>query len=123
MRSANIVKKLEKEGYNIVYKKWGYWDNIPHVELDGFSFTIAEKTYRDNWQSCIVDFIYTHVLDALDLAKTYNPIIIKKIEQVPLEQWYYSQYLILNMGDYYRYKKDLYPFNDYYKVLERLKIK
>ena len=121
LKSVNIVKKLQKEGYNIIYKKWGYCPNIPHVQLEGFDFSIAEKTYQGNWQSCKTDFIYTHVLEALDLAKTYNPIFLRKIEQVPLEQWYYSQYLILNMEDYYKYKKGIHPFDNYYKELERLK--
>lgn len=121
MKSNNIVKRLEKEGYTIFYKKWGYWDNIPHVKLDGFSFTIAEKTYKGNWQGCNLNFIYNHVLEALDLAKTYNPIFLKKIEEVPLEQWYYGRYLILSMEDYYQYKKGVYPFDGYYKELERLK--
>lgn len=123
MKSNNIVKRLEKEGYNIIYKKWGYWDNIPHVEFEGFYFAIVEKTYRDNWQSCRTNFIYNHVREALYIAQKNNPLFIRKIEQVPLEQWYYSRYLILNMGDYYQYKKGIHPFDNYYKELERLKMK
>lgn len=122
MKSYNIVKKLEKEGYNIIYKKWEYWDNIPHVELDGFNFSIAEKKYNGNWQSCKVDFIYNEVRQALHIAEKNNPILFKKIEEVPSETWYYSRYLILNMEDYYQYKKGVYPFdNDYHKVLKQLK--
>ena len=121
MKSTNIVKRLEKEGYKIIYKKWGYWDNIPHVQLEGFDFTIADKVWKDNWQGCCLDFVYNEVLQALYIAERNNPVFLKKIEQVPLEQWYYGRYLILSMEDYYQYKKGVYPFNGYNKELERLK--
>lgn len=122
MKSINIVKRLKKEGYKIVYKKWGYWNNIPHVQLDGFDFAIVEIKHNGNWQSCKVDFIYGHVQHALSIAQNNNPIIVRKIEQVPLEDWYYNRYLILSMEDYYLYRKNIYPFDDdYYNVLERLK--
>lgn len=120
MRSANIVKKLEKEGYKIYYKKWGYWDGVPHVQLEGFDFTIAEHVYLKNgWMGCNVNFIYNHVLEALDLAKNNNPITVKKMNN---GYWDYSIYLIDSMEDYYMYKKNKYPFDDdYSKILERLK--
>jgi len=120
MKSDNIVKRLEKEGYKVTFKKWGYWDNIPHVVLDGFSFTIAEHVYLKNgWMGCNLNFIYNHVQEALDLAKTYNPIILKKMND---GYWDYSIYLILSMENYYMYKKNKYPFDDdYYNVLEQLK--
>ena len=122
MKSENIVKKLEKEGYKIVYKKWEYWDDIPHVVLDGFDFAIVEHVYLENgWQGCLVDFIYNHVQEALYVAKKNNPIFFKKIKEVPWEGWYYGSYLILSMEDYFNYKKGIYPFNGYYKELERLK--
>lgn len=121
MKSYNIVKKLQKEGYKIVYKKWSYWDNIPHVELDGFDFSIAQKKYNGNWQSCKVDFIYNEVRQALYIAERNNPVFLKKIKEMPGQEWYYGRYLIRNMEDYQAYKKNLYPFNEYYKVLEKLK--
>ena len=121
MKSSNIVKKLQKEGYKIIYKKWGYWNNIPHVQLNEFNFAIAEYTETNGWMGCNLDFIFNQVQHALDIVRRNNPILLKKIEQVPLEDWYYSQYLILNMEDYYQYKKKRYHFNDYYKVLEQLK--
>lgn len=121
MKSYNIIKKLEKEGYKIHYKKWAYWDGVPYVELDGFEFAIADRVWEDHWQGCKLDFIYNHVQDALYLAQNNNPIILKKIEQVPWEGWYYGRYLIKNMEDYYSYKKGCYPFDEYYKILEKLK--
>lgn len=121
MKSYNIVKKLEKEGYKIYYKKWNYWDGIPHVELDGFEFTIADRVWKDNWQGCQLDFIYNEVLQALYIAEKNNPVFLKKIEQVPFESWYYSRYLILSMLDYYNYMEGVYPFNEYYQILEKLK--
>ena len=117
MKSDNIVKRLEKEGYKIFYKKWGYWDNIPHVQLEGFDFTIAKIVFKNNWQSCRIDFIFNEVRQALHIAEKNNPIILEKTE----EELDYGRYLILNMGDYEAYKKRIYPFNDYYKVLEQLK--
>ena len=122
MRSYNIVKKLEKEGYKIVFKKWGYWDSIPHVQLDGFNFTIAEYVNKGGWLGCNLNFIYNQVQHALNLAELNNPIILKKIKESPSEDWYYSRYLILTMEDYYMYKKNIYPFDeDYYNILEQLK--
>lgn len=121
MKSKNIVNKLEKEGYNIIYKKWAYWDGVPHVELDGFDFAIAEYTQQNGWLGCNLDFIFNQVQEALYIAQRNNSILLKKIEESPSEEWYYGRYLILNMEDYYQYKKDIYPFDEYYKVLERLK--
>jgi len=121
MKSANIVKRLEKERYKIFYKKWGYWDNIPHVQLEGFDFAIVERVWSDGWQGCRMDFIYNHVQEALYLAQKNNPILLKKIEQVPLEKGYYARLLILSMQDYYSYQKKRYPFDEYYKVIEKLK--
>lgn len=121
MRSANIVKKLEKEGYNIVYKKWEYWDGIPHVQLNGFEFAIVEYTGTNGWLGCNLNFIYNQVKEALYIAKKNNPILLKKIKEAPGQEWFYSRYLILNMQDYFQYKKDKYPFDNYYNVLERLK--
>ena len=123
MKSYNIVKRLEKEGYNIVYKKWAYWDGVPHVKFEGFDFAIAEYVHLKNgWMGCNVNFIYNHVLEALNVAKNNNPIILKKIKQVPSESWYYSRYLILSMENYYLYKKNIHPFDDdYCKVIEQLK--
>ena len=118
MKSHNIIKKLEKEGYSITYKKWGYWNNIPHVVLDGFSFAIAEYTHpQGGWLGVNKDFIYNHVLEALELAKMNNPILLKKIEA----GWDYTRYLILSMNDYYLYKKQKFPFNEYHEILEKLK--
>ena len=121
MKSANIINRLEKEGYKIVYKRWSYWDGVPHVQLQGFDFAIAEIKHRGNWQSCRVDFIYNEVRQALYIAERNNPIFLKKIEEEPGSDWYYSRYLIKNMGDYYEYKKGIYPFNEYYPMLQKLK--
>ena len=120
MKNDNIVKRLQKEGYKITFKKWEYWDSIPHVQLDGFEFAIAEKKHKGNWQSCQVDFIYNEVLHALTLAKDSNPILLKKIKQVPSESWYYGRYLILSMEDYYLLRKNKYPYNESWEVLQRL---
>ena len=122
MKNYKIVKRLEEQGYKIFYKKWGYWDGIPHVQLQGFDFAIAEIKHRRNWQSCRVDFVFHEVQQALYVAQKNNPIILKKIREMPGDDWFYSRYLIQNMGDYYYYKKGLYPFNrDYSRVLEKLK--
>lgn len=120
MKSVNIVKRLEKQGYEITYKKWSYWDGVPHVELDGFSFAIAEIE-GEEWISLNLDFIYNHVEDALYIAKRNNPIFIKKIEESPAQSWYYSRWLILSMQDYYEFKKQIYPYDEYYSILQKLK--
>ena len=121
MKSDNIVKRLKKEGFKIVYKKWAYWDGVPHVEFEGFDFAIAKIVSRDNWQSCRIDFVYNEVRQALYIAQRNNPVFLKKIEQMPGEDWYYNRYLIRNMDHYEAYKKNEYPFDHYYKVLQKLK--
>lgn len=120
MKSVNIVKKLQKEGYKIVYKKWAYWDGVPHVQCEEFEFAIADRVWTGNWQSCRVDFIYNEVCQALYIAQKNNPILLKKIEQVPSESWYYERYLILSMGDYYLYRKDKFPYNESWDILQKL---
>lgn len=122
MKSQNIVKKLEKEGYKIVYKKWGYWDGVPHVQLEGFDFAIAECTCQNGWSTLNLNFIFNEVQQALQLAKNGNSIILKKIKEAPFEEFYYARFLLLNMGDYYKYKKGIYPFDiDYLRIKEKLK--
>lgn len=122
MKSYNIVKKLEKEGYKIVYKKWGYWDSIPYVQLDGFDFAIAECYCENGWSGINQNFIFNEVEQALQVAKNSNSIILKKIKESPSEEFYYARYLILSMGDYYQYKKSIYPFDDdYLRILFKLK--
>lgn len=121
MKSVNIIKRLEKEGYEIIYKKWQNWNTIPYIRLDGFDFTIAKKVHDENLGSCKLDFVYHEVQEALDIARKNNPLFIKKIEQSPSENWRYGRYLILNMGDYYAYKKGKYPFHFYFPVLDKLK--
>lgn len=124
MKSVNIVKKLEKQGYNIIYKKWTYWNNIPYVVLNGFDFAIAEMK-DGNSIYLNLDFIFNHVQEALDIAQRNNPIFLKKIKELPQKEWErkwcYNRCLILSMDDYYRYTKRLYPYENYYKVLEKLK--
>jgi len=123
MKSNNIIKKLENQGYKITFKKWGYWNNIPHVQLNGFNFAIAEYVHFSSGSMGInLDFIYNHVLEALDVVKTNNLILLKKIEESPTEDWLYSRYIIRSMEDYYSYKKNIYPFDDeYWTILEQLK--
>lgn len=120
MKSVNIVKKLEKKGYKVVYKKWGYWDNIPHVQLNGFDFAIAEKVWRDNWQSCKTDFIFNEVLHAITISKDINPILDKKINQDKINNYWYSRYKILSMEDYYLYRKNKPPYDESWEVMQKL---
>ena len=121
MKSDNIVKRLEKEGYKITFKKWGYWNNIPHVQLDGFDFTIAETVWSDGWQDCQLDFIYNEVLHAITIAKDVNPILDKKINQDKINNYWYNRYKILSMDDYYLFKKNKYPYNETKEVLKKIK--
>ena len=120
MKIENIVKRLEKEGYKIFYKKWGYWNNIPHVELNGFDFAIAERVYKNNMQGCKIDFIYNEVLHAITIAKDINTILDKKINQDRINNYWYSKYKILSMDDYYLYRKDKPPYNESWEVMQKL---
>ena len=120
MKSDNIVKRLKKEGYKITFKKWGYWNNIPHVQLDGFDFTIAETVWSDGWQGCRMDFIYNEVLHAITIAKDINPILDKKINQDKINNYWYNRYKILSMEDYYLYRKNKPPYNESWEVMQKL---
>ena len=117
MKSYNIVKKLEKEGYKVVYKKWGYWDGVPHVRLDGFDFAIAECTLVAGAYGVNMDFIYNHVLDATTVAENVNYYILRLIEAKPEKGYEYEPYLVLSMQDYYKYLKRQYPW-DYWSHVE-----
>ncbi len=120
MKSYNIVKKLQKEGYKITYKKWGYWDGVPHVQLDGFEFAIAEYTYQNGWMGCNLDFIFNEVLHAISIAEDVNPILDKKINQNKINNYWYNRYKILSMEDYYLYRREIYPYNESWEVLQKL---
>lgn len=119
MKSENIIKKLEKEGYKIEYKKWGYWDNIPYVQLDGFDFAIAETTGKKSI-GLNLNFIFNEVLHAITISKDINPILDKKINQDKVNNYWYSRYKILSMEDYYLSRRDKYPYNESWDVLQRL---
>ena len=85
MKVDNIVKKLEREGYEIIYKKWGYWDGIPFVKLDGFDFAIVEGITINNSYTINMEFVYNHVLDAISIAEEYNYLILDLIKNKPVE--------------------------------------
>lgn len=120
MKSENIVKKLQKEGYSITFKKWSYWDGVPQVQLDGFSFAIAEMK-GETQISLNLDFIFNHVQHALHVAEKNNPIFLRKIKEEPENCYYMQQYLIRSMDDYYLYKNGACPYENYHNVLEKLK--
>ena len=119
MKSENIIKKLEKQGYKIIYKKWGYWDNIPHIQLDGFNFAIAETTGKESI-GLNLNFIFNEVLHAINIAKDINPILDKKINQDKMNNYWYSRYKILSMEDYYSYRKDKFPYNESWDIMQKL---
>ena len=61
MKSANIVKNLKKRGYTVEFRRFSWWDNIPHVGRTA----IAER-YCINGNQCIrTDFKFSDVLDAI----------------------------------------------------------
>ncbi len=119
MKSANIVKKLEKEGYIVEWKKWRYW-MVPSIKLkNGDIFYIAETTGKESI-GLNLNFIFNQVLHAISIAENINPILDKKINQDKINNYWYSMYKILNMGDYYLYRKDKFPYNESWDVLQRL---
>mgnify|MGYP001274314708 FL=1 len=120
MKVDNIVKKLEREGYEIIYKKWGYWDGIPFVKLDGFDFAIVEGITINNSYTINMEFVYNHVLDAISIAEEYNYLILDLIKNKPVEAYNYEPYLILSMQDYYHYKKELFPWDNWSHTWKQL---
>lgn len=121
MKSENIIKNLKKDGYKIIYKKWGYWDGVPHVQLDGFDFAIAEGILHYGSYGINMDFIYNHVLDATTVAENTNYSILRLIESKPEKGYEYEPYLILSMQDYYRYLKGQFPWDYWSDVIKSLK--
>ncbi len=120
MKIDNIIKKLEKKGYTVEWKKWQYWV-VPSIKLkNGDIFYIADRVWKDNWQGCRLDFIYNEVLHAISIAEDVNPILDKKINQDKINNYWYSQYKILSMEDYYLYRKNKYPYNESWEVLQKL---
>lgn len=111
MKVNNIIKNLKKDGYKIIYKKWGYWDGVPHIQLDGFDFAIVEGVTVNNSYTINMDFVYNHVLDATATAENVNYYILRLIEARPQKAYEYNPYLILSMEDYYRYLKNQFPWD------------
>ena len=116
MKSKNIIKKLEKQGFKISYKKWAYWDNIPHIEMEKFSFAIAEMRggIGGNSLSLNLDFVFNEVLNAISTSQWIN----KKLDES--KNYYYNMYKILSMQDYYNYKKNLYPYRELWHILQKI---
>ena len=119
MKIDNIIKKLEKKGYTVEWKKWQYWI-VPSIKLkNGDIFYIAEMKGR-NSISLNLDFIFNEVLHAISIAEDVNPILDQKINQDKINNYWYNRYKILSMEDYYLYRKNKFPYNESWEVLQRL---
>lgn len=75
MKMKNIIKKLEEKGYEVNYKTYSYWNNIPYVvnKDDYITYLIADtcadrqvgitqKSYR---------FTFKYVLECVENGR-YN---------------------------------------------------
>lgn len=121
MKIENIIKKLEKQGYTVEWKKWAYW-NVPTVKLkNGDIFFIAETTGKQSI-GLNLNFIFNDVLHGISIAESINPILDKKINQDEINNYWYNRYKILSMEDYYLYRKNIFPYDDIWNVLQRLNI-
>lgn len=102
MKINNIVKKLTREGYEIRYMKYIYWD-VPHVKLkNGAWLAIADIEYRHGSACLNTEFRYNDVeyaileLGVLDIKK--------------LNEWGYCDF---SMGDYlYAVRNNYYPWGE-----------
>ncbi len=121
MKINNIIRNLKKDGFKIIYKKWGYWDSIPHIPLDGFDFAIVEGVTINNSYTINMDFVYNHVLDATTTAENVNYYILRLIEANPKKTYEYEIYLITSMQDYYKYLKREFPWDYWENVKKYLK--
>lgn len=71
MKMKNIVKKLEKMGYEVNYKKYIYWDNIGYViNKDGYITYLVADVYSANRSTTIVEedskFTFKYVLECIE---------------------------------------------------------
>lgn len=86
MKSQNIVKKLKREGYDIGYHKFEYWENIPCVNLEHGQLSISSVVSFYGFKILNAEFKYGDILEAIRVARA-NPGAIK------------------DMGDYFQYKE------------------
>lgn len=82
MKSKKIVKKLKELGYNVEWKSFRYWDNIPHIITEKYTLAIAETKFNNNTEYIVVDFPLKDVINAIEFFNT-NPQfhdILKKLD-------------------------------------------
>lgn len=67
MKSSNIAKKLEGEGYSLDFGRFSYWDGVPYIfnEERKHAFFIAETSSQNNSVGLILDFKFEDVLSAV----------------------------------------------------------
>lgn len=47
MKKSNLIGKLEKDGYEVEYGKFNYWENIPYVTReDGSKLFITNRYFQ-----------------------------------------------------------------------------
>ena len=80
MKKDNVIKKLTKEGYEIVYKRIAYWDNVPCVKIikdKGVSFLALESYIVNNkYNNFTIDYLinttYKEIKDKINYIKNSN---------------------------------------------------
>lgn len=67
MKQKHLIENLEKEGYEVDYGKYEYWDNIPYVEHEDGSVTWIAQTYNKLQSTGVkTDLPYEKVKEAID---------------------------------------------------------
>ena len=89
MKSSNIVKMLEKEGYSLDFGRFDYWDGVPYIfsEKRKHVFKIADISSHNNSIGLVLDFKFEDVLSAV-------------------RKWEKGED-VFNMGDYYYFMENL----------------
>ena len=73
MKKSNLIKRLEKEGYNITYEKVDYWDNIPVVKIGNSKLALESFIRNRDYNNFTINYYdnttYKQVMERIDHIK------------------------------------------------------
>lgn len=56
MESDYLINKLHRCGYEIKYRRYKYWDNIPHVKNTALCFDVIKENGAHTISTCVREY-------------------------------------------------------------------
>jgi len=72
LKKTSILNLAEKNGYKVEYKKYGYWDNILHINGTAIAFNVQIDTNGSTLLTCTESFPAFCTLDYIKSAIEYK---------------------------------------------------